>query len=167
MKTADKIDIGAKLVLYGFGFLALKKIAEVFGIVQSAEDKAVYFNINKAYNNEAFNRDFMVMIQRLSLKPEFKGMSVKSFIDLQADKTKCAQIAVEIYTAVAGAGTDEIKIFSQLRRLSNKVELGLLNSVFLALYKVSLIDFLADELSDADLSKAAVIINNLPEYTKQ
>lgn len=165
MKAGEKIDLGAKLVLYLFGFLAIKKIAEKFGVIESAEDKKIKFDINKAYNNEAFNTDFRVLLQKLALNPKFRGMTTAQVVDQQTNRVKVAQIAVEIYAAGFGAGTNETVIFSQLRRLSNILELGLLNTVFLQVYKVSIIDFLADELSDSDLSKVSIIINNLPEYS--
>ena len=165
-KIERNLPLAAKLVLFGAGLLVIKKVLEVVGVIESAEDRKINFDINKAYNNAAFNQDFKALLFKLSKKPELSKLTASELINSQVNKTKAANVAVEIYAAGSGAGTDEAVIYSQLRRISNKIELAAVNNIYLSLYKVSLIDHLTTELNDKELAFASMIINNLPEYIK-
>jgi|LakMenEpi03Aug12_release.lakeMendotaPanAssembly.Ray.scaffolds.fasta_scaffold19382_26 hypothetical protein len=165
-KVEQNLPLAAKLVLFGAGLLVLKKVLEFTGVIQSAEEKKIFFDINKAYNNDAFNKDFTALLYKLSKKPELSKLTASELINSQVNKVKAANIAVEIYAAGSGAGTNETVIYSQLRRISNKIELAAINNIYLSMYKISLIDYLTDELNDKELGFASLIINNLPEYIK-
>lgn len=144
----DPVTAFLGVALIGGGYIALKKIGELFGVVKSEDDKKA---------DALRSADYMAPAYALNLQKQ-----KKKFYGWPNQKAKAESIARAIYESKGVFNDDESKLMGALNQFTYKTQISIVAYYFLKLYKKDLAQFLSTFLSAPELSKLYTKFDKLP-----
>lgn len=147
-KNFGLVVLGGVILLYTVGSGLLEKL----GLKESAEGRTIKQTLSSSDS---------------PFSPLFYKNLIKSIGTFKVSNTAtCENWATILYKAGEGFGTDEEAIFGVLRSCASKAHVSYLANYFGNKYNKSLVDFLASEFNEAEMTQAIKIVNSLPNYIK-
>jgi hypothetical protein len=157
------------------GFIALKKIAETFGIIQTKEENAVetateesagtsteavstnpFLAFNPLYSNAlvtAYNKKYPSKVWDIAKQEKIERTQYKAY-------------SRDLLNAKGIINDDEDKIYSIFKNIQTQYQLSVLARVFNFYWKKDLLEYLKGVLNADELAPILAQVKNYPQYFK-
>ena len=173
-KTGAYIKIAFQLALAVGGFIALKKVAEMFGLIQSKEEAQLEKDTAGASESStvavegnpmlAWNPNYISAIL-LAFKKKFPKGKWYNSIQLGMESKEYIELMEKIWSAKGGLlNDDEEKAISVFRRIETQYQLSFLSLLFSQYHKKDLLEFLKGFLDENEMEKINNLVRNYPQY---
>lgn len=156
-------------------FLALKKVAEMFGLIKTSDEKAIETGSEAAGQStvEAQNNN-----PYLSFSPQYAAALIKAFLKAYPQKVwdntkqslfpslKYKEYSDQLYKAKGFFKDDENSVLDIFRNLQTQFQVSQLSKFFSAYYKTDMLSYLKTFMNDDNLKDILDIIKNYPQFYK-
>jgi len=144
----DPVTAFLGVALIGGGYIALKKIGELFGVVKSEDDKKA----------DAFRvADYMAPAYALNLQKQ-----KKKFYGFPNQATTAANIAKRIFESKGVFNDNEAMLYGALNQLTYKTQISIVAYYFLKAYNKDLAQFLSTFLNAGEMAALYSKFDKLP-----
>lgn len=178
MAQAQSIDTG-KVLKNAFyiaggilGFIALKKIAEMFGLIQTQAEKEIEAGTEQAggdsstiQNNPyiSFNPNYSVALIK-AFRKKYPKKDFNAIYQRGPSPEEYVKLSTDLGDAKGYFNDDEEKLYSVFRRIQTQYQLSLLSMIFAHTYKKDLLEYLKSFTSDDEMQKILTMVKNYPQY---
>ena len=174
-KTGAYLKIGFQIALAVAGVIALKKVAEMFGLIKTAAESKVEDATSEATatstevtaNNPmlSFNPNYSVALLKAFRKKYPKGQWFNT-PQLAFAPAEYNALAKKLYDSKSIFGDDEDKLYSVFRRVQTQYQLSVLSLLFTGLYNKDLLEYLKGFTNAEEMERVIDLVKNYPQYYK-
>ena len=156
------------------GFIALKKIGETFGLLQTKEEQFLDTASEKASGDStiatdtnnpfiAFNGNYAYALVKAFYKKYPKGKWMNN-AQLGMSKTDYLNLAKGLYNASGVFNDDEDSVYGVFRKVQTQYQLSILSGIFYFFYKKDLLEYLKGFMNADEMDKLLQMVKNYPQY---
>lgn len=175
----EDLQLAAKLIAFGIGIYAVKKVGEEFGLFQTKDEKDVEDAQGKADADPtkvdpknpylAFNPNYAAaIVQAYNKKFKSKGKVFNGTWNLNGlTEMDYKVMANQLLNAPALFNDDEDVVYSIFRKIQTQWQLSILSLAFQTIYQKDLLKWLAKPsgfMSGEEMNGILNIIKNYPQY---
>jgi hypothetical protein len=169
--TGAMIKTGVEIALAIAGIIAIKKVMEMFGLIKTAEEKRVdkaTADANQSAdtgNNPmlSFNGNYAVTLIKDFIKRNPREKWFNNW-QLQFSNADYVDMAKNIKDSYGYFNDDEEKLYSVFRRINTQYQLAILSSLFYALYKKDMLEYMKSFMNANEMQPIIDIVSNYPKY---
>ena len=156
------------------GFIALKKIAETFGLIQTKEEAEVETATEQASQSAtqvgtnpflSFNPNFAPELVKAYLI-KYKPKKWNATAQMKLSQEQYIDLAKQIYDSKGVFNDDEDKLYNVFRNITTQWQLSLLSSVFSYKYKKDMLEYIKGFTNAEELAPILKQVQNYPQYFK-
>lgn len=178
---AQTTDNTGQYIKYAFmiggaflGFIALKKLGETFGLIQTKAEANVDTASEKASGDStiatdsnnpyiAFNGNYAYALVKAFYKKYPKGKWMNN-AQLGMSHSDFLKLAKQLFDAKGLFDDDEDSVYGAFRKIQTQYQLSILSGIFYFFYKKDLLEYLKKFMNADEMDKLLSMIKNYPQY---